>query len=157
MRDHNLARTVTIVLSVLFGLLLSAALAFGLLGGTSSSAPLTEEDVIGTWHGNRGARLEVTADGRARLTDASDWTCNATGQPAALTAKGSWIMARHSDEDPGILIKFTVDGTPPAPGCSDWFTVSGTGKEGTTGDGSDVWARFLGHGGKERYRLAPTG
>ncbi|MER7732013.1 hypothetical protein ABTX80_14150 [Streptomyces erythrochromogenes] len=151
---QNLARAVL----VLFGLLVlvTAYLAFS-IEGDRPSAPLTAQDVTGTWHGDRGARLEVTADGRARLTDASDWTCNPAGQPAALTAEGSWIMARHSDESPGILIRFTVDGTPPAPGCSDWFTVHGTGKGGTTGDGSDVWARFLGHGGKERYRLAPTG
>ncbi|MEC4570529.1 hypothetical protein [Streptomyces virginiae] len=151
---QNLARAVL----VLFGLLVlvTVDLAVSIEGG-KPSVPLTAQDVTGTWHGDRGARLEVTADGRARLTNAPDWTCNPAGQPAALTAEGSWIMDRHSDESPGILIEFTVDGMPPAPGCSDWFTVNGTGKGGTTGDGSDVWARFLGHGGKERYRLAPTG
>lgn len=151
---QNLARAVL----VLFGLLVTAVACIAVsVEGSEPSVPLTAEDVIGTWHGDRGARLVVTSDGRARLTDASDWTCNPTGQPAALTAEGSWIMDRHSDESPGILIKFTVDGTPPVPGCADWFTVNGTGKGGTTGDGTDVWARFLGHGDKERFRRAPTG
>ncbi|MFG2337899.1 hypothetical protein [Streptomyces yangpuensis] len=158
MRDHNLARAVTIVLSVLFGLLLSAALAFGLLGGTSS-APLTEEDVIGTWHGDRGARLEVTADGRARLSDASGWKCARGGQPGVFTGEGSWSLAHLPDEDPGIRIRFSPDGTPEIQRCDDWFTLSGTGKENSAGDGSRVWATFLGygHGAAERFRRAPTG
>ncbi|MEU5146492.1 hypothetical protein [Streptomyces yangpuensis] len=151
---QNLARAVL----VLFGLLVLGAvyLAFS-VEGSRPSVPLTAEDVIGTWHGDRGARLVVTADGRARLTDAAGWMCNPTGQPAVLTAEGSWIMDRHSDESPGILIKFIADGTPPVPGCADWFTVNGTGKGGTRGDGSDVWAKFLGSGDRERYRRAPTG
>ncbi|MGW2269144.1 hypothetical protein [Streptomyces yangpuensis] len=151
---QNLARAVL----VLFGLLVLGAvyLAFS-VEDSKPSVPLAAEDVIGTWHGDRGARLVVTADGRARLTDASGWTCTPTGQPAALTAEGGWIMDRHSDESPGILIKFTVDGPPPVPGCADWFTVNGTGKGGTRGDGSDVWAEFLGHGDRERFRRTATG
>ncbi|MFI1281828.1 hypothetical protein ACH4U5_13935 [Streptomyces sp. NPDC020858] len=158
MRDYNLARAVTIVLSVLFGLLLLLALAFGLLGG-KSSPPLTEADVIGTWHGDRGARLEVTADGRARLTDASRWMCARGGQPGVFTGEGSWTLGHLSDEDPGILIKFSPEGTPEIQQCTDWFTLSGTGTEGATGDGSDVWATFLGYkdGAVERFRRAATG
>ncbi|MFJ9940317.1 hypothetical protein [Streptomyces erythrochromogenes] len=156
MRDYNLARAVTIVLSVLFGLLLLLALAFGLLGGTSS-APLTEEDVIGTWHGDRGARLEVTADGRARLSDASGSVCSRGEKPGVFTGEGSWTLGHPSDEDPGILLKFSPDGTPALQECTDWFLLGGTGKEGTAGDGSDVWATFLGSGDRERYRRAPTG
>ncbi|MFD7263492.1 hypothetical protein [Streptomyces sp. NPDC059874] len=152
---QNLARAVL----VLFGLLVLAAvgLAFGLEGG-KPSVPLTEEDVTGTWQGDRGARLEVMADGRARLTDASGWLCTGDRQPALFTGEGSWTIDRHSDEDPGILIKFTVDGPPAVQGCADWFTLAGTGKGGTAGDGSDVWATFLGYegGDAERYRRTAT-
>ncbi|MFG2484362.1 hypothetical protein ACGFSI_16565 [Streptomyces virginiae] len=35
--------------------------------GDEPSVPLTAQDVTGTWQGDHGARLEVTADGRARL------------------------------------------------------------------------------------------
>ncbi|MFD7784356.1 hypothetical protein ACFV4Q_14850 [Streptomyces nojiriensis] len=160
MRDHNLARAVTIVLSVLFGLLLLLALAFGLWGGTSSP-PLTEADVIGTWHGDRGARLEVLAGGRARLTDLPGWPCTPGPERAVLTGEGTWVLARHSDEDPGIqiLIKFTVDGAPAVQACDNWFVLHGTGKGGASGDGSDVWASFLsyGSGSKELFRRTPTG
>ncbi|MGW6782012.1 hypothetical protein [Streptomyces sp. NPDC054987] len=151
---QNLARVVL----ALFGLLVLAAVYLALsIDGSTPSAPLTAHDVTGTWHGDRGARLDVTADGRARLTGATGWRCTTPGQPAAFTAEGSWIMDRHSDEGPGILIKFTVDGLSPGAGCSDWFTVKGTGKGGTTGDGSDVRAMFLGYGEKELYRRTPTG
>ncbi|WP_327738490.1 hypothetical protein OG749_36515 [Streptomyces nojiriensis] len=158
MRDHNLARAVTIVLSVLFGLLLLLALAFGLLGGTSSP-PLTEADVIGTWHGDRGARLEVLAGGRARLSDASGWECSRGEKPGVFTGEGSWTLGHPSDEDPGILLKFSPDGTPAVQECTDWFLLSGTGKGGASGDGSDVWASFLsyGSGSKELFRRTATG
>ncbi|MFD4865581.1 hypothetical protein [Streptomyces sp. NPDC058412] len=157
MRDYNLARAVTIVLSVLFGLLLLLALAFGLLGG-KSSPPLTEADVIGTWQGDHGARLEVTADGRARLTDSSGWKCTPSGAPAALTAEGDWTIDWISDENPGILIKFTLDG-PSVPYCGDYFTLDGTGKSGAWGDGSDVRAHFQHQegAGRETYRRTATG
>ncbi|MFD6968996.1 hypothetical protein [Streptomyces sp. NPDC059949] len=158
MRDHNLARAVTLALSVLFGLLLLVALAFGLLGG-KSSPPLTEADVTGTWHGDRGARLEVTADGRARLAGATGWMCARGGQPGVFTGEGSWTLGHLPDEGPGILIKFSPEGTPEIQRCNDWFMLSGTGKEGATGDGGDVWATFLGyrHGAEERFRRTPTG
>ncbi|MFJ3725910.1 hypothetical protein ACIPYQ_25560 [Streptomyces sp. NPDC090045] len=157
MRDHNLARAVTIVLSVLFGLLLLLALAFGLLGGKYS--PLTEADVIGTWHGNRGARLEVLAGGRARLSDASGWECSRGERPGVFTGEGSWTLGHPSDENPGILLKFSPDGTPAVQECTDWFLLNGTGKGGTTGDGSDVRATFLDYrpGAVELFRRAATG
>ncbi|MER6313979.1 hypothetical protein ABT237_09445 [Streptomyces sp. NPDC001581] len=158
MRDYNLARAVTIVLSVLFGLLLLLALAFGLLGG-KSSPPLTEADVIGTWHGDRGARLEVLAGGRARLSDASGWECSRGEKPGVFTGEGSWTLGHPSDEDPGILLKFSPEGTPAVQECSDWFLLRRTGKEGTTGDGSDVRATFLDYrpGAVELFRRTPTG
>ncbi|MFI7354294.1 hypothetical protein ACIBTP_10145 [Streptomyces avidinii] len=153
----NLARAATIALSVLFGLLLLVALAFGLLGG--SSAPLTEEEVLGTWHGDRGARLEVLADGRARLSDASGWQCARGGQPGVFTGEGNWTLGHPSDENPGIRIRFSPEGAPEIQQCNDWFTLSGTGKAGTAGDGSNVWATFFGYkrGAEERFRRAPTG
>ncbi|THA84472.1 hypothetical protein [Streptomyces sp. A0592] len=147
----------TITLGVLFGLLLLLALAFGMLGGTSS--PLTEADVIGTWHGDRGARLEVMADGRARLADASGWECSRGEEPGVFTGEGNWTLGHPTDEDPGILLKFSPDGTPAIQECTDWFLLSGTGKEGTAGDGSDVRATFLHYerGAVEVFRRAATG
>ncbi len=43
--------------------------------------------------------------------------------------------------------------------CTDWFLLSDTGKDGTPGDGSDVWAGFHGHrhGHHEVFRRSPTG
>ncbi|APU43068.1 hypothetical protein [Streptomyces sp. TN58] len=157
MRDHNLAGAVTVVLSVLFGLLLLLALAFGMLGGKSSA--LTEADVIGIWHGDRGARLEVLADGRARLSDASAWKCSRGDKPGVFTGEGSWTLGHLTDENPGILLTFSPDGTPAVQSCSDWFLLDGTGKEGTTGDGSDVTATFRGYkrAAEELYRRTPTG
>ncbi|WP_030847130.1 hypothetical protein [Streptomyces sp. NRRL F-4474] len=147
MRD--LARAVL----VLFGLLVLAVACIAVsIEGSEPSVPLTEEDVIGTWQGDRGARLEVTADGRARLSDASGWRCFKDGQAGGFTGEGSWIMAQHSDEDPGILVKFTVDGAP-ATQCSDHFAIH----RADTRDGGDVWARWLGTGSKEPYRRTPTG
>ncbi|KIX75774.1 hypothetical protein SF23_17285 [Streptomyces sp. MBRL 10] len=90
MRDYNLARAVTVALSVLFGLLFLLALAFGLWGGKSS--PLTEADVIGTWHGDRGSRLDVLADGRARLSDVSGWKCSPDEKPGVFTGEGGWTL-----------------------------------------------------------------
>ncbi|MFF3721049.1 hypothetical protein ACFYYM_01580 [Streptomyces erythrochromogenes] len=158
MRDYNLARAVTITLGVLFGLLLLAALAFGLLGGRSSS-PLKEADVIGTWHGDRGARLEVTTGGRARLSDASGWVCSRGEKPGVFTGEGRWTLGQPSDENPGILLRFSPDGTPEVQECTDWFLLGGTGKAGTTGDGADVWATFLDYrrGAEERFRRTATG
>ncbi|KJY23133.1 MULTISPECIES: hypothetical protein [Streptomyces] len=158
---HNPARAVTMALSLLFGLLLLPALALaltlGLLGG--SSAPLTEEDVIGTWHGDRGARLEVLSDGRALLSNASGWQCARGPEPGVFTGEGSWTLAHLPDENPGIRIRFSPEGTPEVQQCNDWFNLGGTGKEDSAGDGSRVWATFLGYkqGAAERFRRAPTG
>ncbi|MEU9159788.1 hypothetical protein AB0D29_05790 [Streptomyces sp. NPDC048424] len=149
---QNLARAVLVLFGVLFGLLFLLALAFGLVGGTSSP-PLTEEDVTGTWEGDRGARLEVMADGRARLTHASGWNCAspASASPAdGFSAEGAWVLATHSDEDPGVRIRFAVDGAAGTDGerCADWFAIR-----------SDAQAAFLGyHGGdRETYRRTATG
>ncbi|WP_046779920.1 hypothetical protein [Streptomyces yangpuensis] len=156
MRDHNLARTVTIVLGVLFGVLLLSALAFGLLGGRSSPA-LTEADVIGTWQGDRGARLEVTPDGRARLSDASGWKCARGEKLGVFTGDGRWTLGHLPDEDPGIRVEFSPDGMPAVQECNDWFLLHGTGREGAAG--GEVWATFLSRDGSaaERFRRAPTG
>ncbi|MFD6228118.1 hypothetical protein ACFWFZ_14740 [Streptomyces sp. NPDC060232] len=142
------------MLSVLFGLLLLLYLAFGQWVG-ESSPPLTEKDVVGTWHGDRGARLEVMADGRARLSDTSGWKCAGGGEPG----EGSWTLDQLPDEDPGIRVRFSPDGTPAAQGCNDWFTLHGTGTEGAAGGGSEVWATFLSSagGGAERFRRTATG
>ncbi|MEV7506766.1 hypothetical protein AB0O57_02275 [Streptomyces sp. NPDC091201] len=157
MRDYNLARAVTVVLSVLFGLLFLLALAFGLWGGKSS--PLTEADVIGTWHGDRGSRLDVLADGRARLSDVSGWKCSRGGKPGVFTGEGGWTLGHLSDEGSGILLRFSPGGTPAVQECTDWFLLSDTGKDGAPGDGSDVWAGFYGHehGHHEEFRRSPTG
>ncbi len=153
----HLARAVL----VLFGLLVLAAVKVALsVEGSEPSVALTEEDVIGTWQGDRGGRLEVLPDGRVRLTDLSGWPCTPGPKRAVLTGEGSWTIDRHSDEDPGIqiLIKFPVDGTPGVQACDNWFTLHGTGKGGASGDGSDVWASFLAYerGAEERFRRAPT-
>ncbi|MFG2973735.1 hypothetical protein ACGFYY_12095 [Streptomyces sp. NPDC048331] len=150
---QNLARAVI----VLFGLLVLVVVKVALsVEPTEPSEPLTAQDVTDTWQGDHGARLEVLADGRARLTDASGWECTASGAPGPLTAEGTWIISRHSDENPGILIKFTIDGPSAVPYCGDYFTLAGTGKSGTLGDGSDVRAGFLGPGRLETYRRVPT-
>ncbi|MFI8388636.1 hypothetical protein [Streptomyces sp. NPDC085540] len=152
---QNLARAVL----VLFGLLVLVVVKVAL--SVEPAEPLTAQDVTGTWQGDRGARLEVLADGRTRLTDASGWKCGQGPQSATFTGEGSWTIQRHSDEDPGIqiLIKSTADGTPAVPGCDGWFTLHGTGKGGTAGDGSDVSASFLGghERGREQFRRTPTG
>ncbi|MGW6613128.1 hypothetical protein ACWGA0_06640 [Streptomyces erythrochromogenes] len=157
MRDYNLARAVTITLGVLFGLLLLAALAFGLLGGRPSS-PLKEADVIGTWHGDRGARLEVTTGGRARLSDASGWVCSRGEKPGVFTGEGRWTIGQLPDEDPGIRVEFSSEGTPAVQECHDWFLLHGTGREGAAG-GDEVWATFLSRDGSaaERFRRTATG
>ncbi|MER6198881.1 hypothetical protein ABT234_16155 [Streptomyces sp. NPDC001586] len=152
---QNLARAVL----VLFGLLVLVAVKVALsVEGGKPSAALTAQDVTGTWQGDHGARLEVTADGRARLTDSSGWKCTPSGAPAALTAEGDWTIDWISDENPGILIKFTLDG-PSVPYCGDYFTLDGTGKSGASGDGSDVRAHFQHQGGagRETYRRTATG
>lgn len=153
---QNLARAVLVMFGVLT--LAAAALAYPLWGG-EPAVPLTAEDVTGTWQGDRGGRLEVTADGRARLTDSSGWTCTPSGVPGPLTAEGSWNIDWISDENPGILIKFAGDGPSGVPYCGDYFTLVGTGKSGAPGDGSNVWAHFHGQqgAGREIYRRAPTG
>ncbi|WP_030962895.1 hypothetical protein [Streptomyces sp. NRRL S-378] len=155
---QNLARAVL----VLFGLLVPVTvdLAFS-IEGSKPSVPLTAQDVTGTWQGDRGGRLEVLAGGRVRLTDVSGWRCARDRQSAVFTGEGTWTIDRHSDEDPGILIliKSAVYGTPAVQVCDDWFTLHGTGKEGTTGDGSDVRASFLGYerGSRELFRRVATG
>ncbi|WP_158717828.1 hypothetical protein [Streptomyces sp. NRRL F-2664] len=144
----------TITLSVLFGVLLLAALALHRLGGASSPL-LTEEDVIGTWHGDRGARLEVMADGRVHLSGARDWVCVRGGELGAFTGDGGWTLGGLPDEDPGIRVSFSPAGTPET--CTDWFSLHGTGGDSAE-DGSDVWATFLSRtAGAERFRRAPTG
>ncbi|MCX4957020.1 hypothetical protein [Streptomyces virginiae] len=152
---QNLARAVL----VLFGLLVLVTVKVALsVEGGEPSVPLTAQDVTGTWQGDHGARLEVTADGRARLTDSSGWTCTPSRAPAALTAEGGWTIDWMDDERPGILIKFTLDGPSAVPYCGDYFTLVGTGKSGASGDGSDVWAYFHGQGGagRETYRRTAT-
>lgn len=103
----------------------------------------------------------MLADGRVRLTELSGWRCGQGPQPGTFTGEGSWTIERHSDEDPGILIliKFTADGTPAVQTCDGWFTLHGTGMGGTAGDGSDVWASFMGsyERGRELFRRTPTG
>ncbi|MFB7255895.1 hypothetical protein [Streptomyces nojiriensis] len=157
---QNLARAVLVLLGLLVLLVIRLALSLDLEDG-KPSVPLTAQDVTGTWQGDRGGRLEVLADGRARLTELSGWPCTPGPQRAVLTGEGTWILARHSDEDPGIqiLIKFTVDGTPAVQACDNWLVPHGTGKGGVSGDGSDVWASFLSHGSgnKELFRRTPTG
>ncbi|MFF4423254.1 hypothetical protein ACFY04_21160 [Streptomyces sp. NPDC001549] len=151
---QNLARAVLVLFALLVLVTVKVALS---VEGSEPSVPLTAEDVTGTWQGDHGARLEVTADGRARLTDSSGWTCTPSGAPAALTAEGVWTIDRISDENPGILIKFTLDG-PSVPYCGDYFTLDGTGKSGASGDGSDVRGHFSRQGGagRETYRRTPT-
>ncbi|WP_326587022.1 hypothetical protein [Streptomyces sp. NBC_01294] len=157
---QNLARVVVVLFGLFVGLVILLALSLDLRDG-KPFVPLTAEDVTGTWQGDRGGRLEVLADGRVRLAELSGWPCTPGPKRAVLTGEGSWIIDRHSDEDPGIqiLIKFPVDGTPAVQACDNWFTLHGTGKEGATGDGSDVWATFLGYesGAVERFRRAATG
>ncbi|MFF3084527.1 hypothetical protein ACFVRB_05660 [Streptomyces nojiriensis] len=157
---QNLARAVIVLFALLVALVIRLAPSLDLDDG-KPSVPLTAQDVIGTWQGDRGGRLEVLADGRGRLTDLSGWPCTPGPERAMLTGEGTWVLARHSDEDPGIqiLIRFTVDGTPAVQACDNWFVLHGTGKGGASGDGSDVWASFLsyGSGSKERFRRAPTG
>ncbi|MFJ3856209.1 hypothetical protein ACIPRL_08295 [Streptomyces sp. NPDC090085] len=155
---QNLARGVL----ALFGLLVLAAvqLARSTEGG-EPDVPLTAQDVTGTWQGDRGGRIEVLPGGRVLLTDVAGWRCARGGQPAGFTGEGAWALDRHSDEDPGIviLVRSAVDGSSAAPACDDWFTLHGTGKDGTPGDGSDVRARFLGYerGHHEEFRRSPTG
>ncbi|MFJ6485241.1 MULTISPECIES: hypothetical protein [unclassified Streptomyces] len=157
---QNLARAVL----VLFGLLVAVVIWLALsldLRDAKPSVPLTAQDVTGTWQGDRGGRVEVLADGRARLTDLTGWKCLRSQQAATFTGEGSWTIERHSDEDPGILIliKSTVEGTPAVQACDGWFTLHGSGKGGTPGDGSDVVASFLGghEHGRELFRRTPTG
>ncbi|MFB6509814.1 hypothetical protein ACFCW4_09310 [Streptomyces virginiae] len=156
---QNLARTLFVLFGLLVGLVIWLALSLGLVDG-KPSAPLTAQDVTGTWQGDRGTRLEVLADGRVRLTDAAGWKCVGYPQRATFTGEGSWTIRHHSDEDPGILIliKSTADGAPPAQDCDGWFTLHGTGKAGASGDGSDVWASFLGgyERGREEFRRTAT-
>ncbi|MEJ8641571.1 hypothetical protein WKI68_08955 [Streptomyces sp. MS1.HAVA.3] len=155
----------------LFCLLVAAVavLAFAVRSDERPEA-FTAADVTGVWLGDRGGRLEVLPDGRARLSGSGEWTCVPGQATAATPAEGSWVLARHSDEDPGILVKFSADGPQGADGdrgadgapgrraCSDWFAVHGSGKGNATGDGADVWARFLAHRTHwERYRRATTG
>ncbi|MFF3675415.1 hypothetical protein ACFYYS_15650 [Streptomyces sp. NPDC002120] len=164
---QNLARAVL----VLFGLLVAAvaALAFGVRSDARPEA-FTVADVTGVWLGDRGGRLEVMPDGRARLSGSGEWTCVPGQAAGAGPAEGSWVLDRHSDEDPGILVKFPADGPQAADGdrgsdgaplplaCSDWFAVHGSGRGNATGDGADVWARFLAHGTHwEQYRRTATG
>ncbi|MFJ3826572.1 hypothetical protein ACIPWI_01275 [Streptomyces sp. NPDC090046] len=164
---QNLARAVL----VLFGLLVAAvaALAFAVRSDERPEA-FTAADVTGVWLGDRGGRLEVMSDGRARLSGSGEWACVPGQAAGAAPAEGSWVLDRHSDEDPGVLVKFSAYGSqgadghrgadgPPVPlACSDWFAVHGSGKGNATGDGADVWARFLAHGTHwERYRRTATG
>ncbi|MFE5808275.1 hypothetical protein [Streptomyces sp. NPDC056491] len=153
---QNLARAVLVLFGVLVLVTVKVALS---VEDSKPAVPLTAHDVIGTWQGDHGARLEVTADGRARLTDSSGWTCTPSGAPAALTADGNWTIDRISDENPGILIKFAGDGPSAVPYCGDHFTLVGTGKSGASGDGSDVRAHFRGQqgAGRETYRRTTTG
>ncbi|WP_314246364.1 hypothetical protein [Streptomyces sp. DSM 40907] len=157
---QNLARAVL----VSFGLLVLLAIRLALsldLEDSKPSVPLTAEDVTGTWQGDRGGRLEVLADGRVRLAELPGWKCGQGPQPATFTGEGSWTIDRHSDEDPGIhiLIRFPVEGTPAVQACDGWFTLHGIRKGGAAGDGSDVWASFLGsyEHGREVFRRTPTG
>ncbi|MEV7561943.1 hypothetical protein [Streptomyces sp. NPDC089795] len=152
---QNLARAVI----VLFGLLVLVVVKVALsVEPTEPSEPLTAQDVTGTWQGDHGARLEVLADGRARLTDSSGWTCTASREPAALTAEGSWTIDWMADERPGILVTFTLAEPSAVPYCGDYFTLVGAGKSGASGDGSDVRAYFHGQqgAGRETYRRLPT-
>ncbi|MBP2035741.1 hypothetical protein [Streptomyces avidinii] len=149
---------------VLFALLAALVIRLALsldLEDSKPSVPLTAQDVTGTWQGDRGGRLEVLADGRIRLAELSGWPCTPGPKRAVLTGEGSWTIARHSDEDPGIqiLIKFPVDGTPAVQVCDNWFTLHGTGKGGASGDGSHVWASFLAYerGARELFRRTATG
>lgn len=103
----------------------------------------------------------MPADGRVRLTDAPGRLCIRRPNQVTFTGEGTWVISRHSDEYPGIriLIEFPVDGTPAVQACDGWFTLHGTGKGGTEGDGSDVSARFLsdGRGARETFRRTATG
>ncbi|WKD31610.1 hypothetical protein [Streptomyces xanthophaeus] len=157
---QNLARGVLVLFGLLVLLVIRLALSLD-PEDSKPSVPLAAQDVTGTWQGDRGGRLEVLADGRVRLTDAPGWSCIRIPSQVTFTGEGTWVMDRHSDEDPGIqiLIKFPVDGTPAVQACDGWFTLHGTGKGGTAGDGSDVWARFLadGRGAKETFRRTATG
>ncbi|WP_158820774.1 hypothetical protein [Streptomyces sp. NRRL S-515] len=101
----------------------------------------------------------MPADGRARLSDASGRQCARGGQPGVFTGEGDWTLGHPSDENPGIRIPFSPEATPENQRCDDWFTLSGTGKGGTAGDGSDVRATFFGYsqGAEEQFRRLPTG
>ncbi|MGW7331819.1 hypothetical protein ACWGIU_25180 [Streptomyces sp. NPDC054840] len=129
-------------------LLILSAAAFWALGGFDSSSRLTEEDVAGTWHSTAGATLEVMPGGRARLAGASGWDCVGPSAPTAdrFSAKGTWVFATHSDEDPGVRVQFVVDGAG-GERCADWFAIR-----------SQERAGFLGyHGGdRETYRRTGT-
>ncbi|MFB6558220.1 MULTISPECIES: hypothetical protein [unclassified Streptomyces] len=157
---QNLARTVLVLFGLLVALVVWMALSLDLFD-RKPSVPLRAQDVTGTWQGDRGARIEVLADGRVRVAELSGWKCSQGPQPATFTGEGSWTIQRHSDEDPGIviLIETTVDGRPAVQDCDGWFTLHGTGKGGTAGDGSDVWASFVGsyERGRELFRRTPTG
>ncbi|WP_328960888.1 hypothetical protein [Streptomyces virginiae] len=155
---QNLARAVIVLFVLLVLVTVKVAMS---IEGSEPAVPLTAEDVTGTWQGDRRGRLDVLADGRVRLTDAPGWWCIRDPNQVTFTGEGTWIIRRHSDEYPGIqtLIKFPVDGTPAVQACDGWFTLHGTGKGGTAGDGSDVWASFLGsyERGRELFRRTATG
>ncbi|WP_406737500.1 hypothetical protein OG365_05325 [Streptomyces sp. NBC_00853] len=157
---QDLARAVLVLVGLLVALVIWLALPLG-LRASKAFVPLTAQDVTGTWQGDRGGRIEVLADGRARLTDLSGWKRLRNPQAATFTGEGSWTIRSLSDEDPGILIliESTVEGTPAVQVCDGWFTLHGTGKGGTAGDGSDVWASFMGsyERGRELFRRPPTG
>ncbi|WP_405789392.1 hypothetical protein [Streptomyces sp. NBC_01367] len=157
---QNLARAVIVLFALLVALVIRLALSLDVEDG-KPSVPLTAQDVTGTWQGDHGARLEVLADGRVRITELSGWSCGQGPQPGTFTGEGSWTINQRSDEDPGILIliKFTADGTPAVQTCDGRFTPRGAGEGGTAGDGSDVRASFMGsyEQGGELFRRTATG